>query len=106
MPRSTCWRGLLGEQRKTVGAGQTNDIAFASDCFIQKTLYDELRPLKELMISTKLLGFDCGQLTRVRCWELSDGSQAIQIRHFDHERGASWNMVLGSILSSMPKGMP
>jgi hypothetical protein len=58
------------------------------------------------MISTKLLGFDCGQLTRVRCWELSDGSQTILVRHFDHERRATWNAVLESTLSRIAKGMP
>ncbi|OLE18895.1 MAG: hypothetical protein AUG50_05040 [Betaproteobacteria bacterium 13_1_20CM_3_63_8] len=66
----------------------------------------ELRPLKEPMISTRLLGFDCGQRTRVRRWEFSDGSQTILIRHFDDQRRATWNAVLGSNLSSMPKGMP
>jgi hypothetical protein len=99
--------GLLAEQRKTVAANKTNPIFRSPQtASSEKFLHDELRPLKEPMISTNLLGFDCGQLTRVRCWELSDGSQTIQIRHFGHERGASWNAVLGSILSSMPKGMP
>ena len=52
-----------------------------------------------------LLGFVCRRQTRIRCGYLSDGSQRILIRQLDNERRATWNAVLGSILSSMAKGM-
>src|SRR5438046_10295018 len=99
--------GLPGRAAQDGGGGQDKPTIFRSPQTVssEKFLHDELRPLKEPMISTKLLGFDCGQRTRVRCWEFSDGSQTILIRPFDHERRASWNAVLGSILLSMPKGM-
>lgn len=55
--------GLLGEQR-TVGADETNQRYFVRlRLFHPKNFFTmKLRRLKEPMISTKLLGFDCGHL--------------------------------------------
>jgi hypothetical protein len=99
--------GLLGEQR-TVGADKTNQRYFVRlRLFHPKNFFTmRLLRLKEPMISTKLLGFDCGQLTRVRCRELSDGTQTILMRHLDHDRRATWDAVHESTLSRIAKGMP
>ncbi len=100
--------GLLGEQRKTVAANKTNQRYFVRlRLFHPKNFFTmKLRRLKEPMISTKLLGVDCGQLTRVRCWELSDGTQTVLMRHLDHDRRARWDAVHESTLSRIAKGMP
>ena len=58
------------------------------------------------LIHRTFLGLVCGWLTRVRCWELSDRSQAILCGHRDNERSVTSNAVLGSIVSSMARGMP
>src|SRR6059058_5269745 len=87
--------GLPGRAAQDGGGGQDKPTIFRSSQTVssEKFLHDELRPLKEPMISTKLLGFDCGQRTRVRVFRrvANDPGSDISTTNAEHRGMRCWD---------------